>query len=216
MKSLEVASLPMLNRQSSLEQISAELDTLDKHTLDHTPWPRFSYKPRVQFALGYHHNCIFLKFYVAEEAIQAKFRNTNDPVYKDSCVEFFIAFNGEASYYNVEFNCLGTCLLGFGDARENRRLLPEESIRKIKYAGTLQKTTLPSNGQVTFWELTVLIPAEVFTQHCLTTFRGVNARANFYKCGDDLPRPHYLAWSPISTSEPNFHLPEYFGSLQFV
>lgn len=215
MKKLEVPCLPGLNRHSAWEQINTVLDTLEKNNLDHTPWPQYNYKPRVRFALAYHHDCIFLKFYVTELAVRAKFRHINDPVYKDSCVEFFILFNNEAAYYNLEFNCLGTCRLGFGAERTNRRFLPEECIRKIKYLASLQQTTLPHDDRVTSWELTVLIPAEVFMQHGITTFQGINTRGNFYKCGDELPQPHYLAWNTIYAPEPDFHLPEYFGSLHF-
>ncbi|QNF32863.1 hypothetical protein HUW51_09000 [Adhaeribacter swui] len=216
MKKLEVPYLPLLNRQSPLEEVAPELDNLEKNLLDNTPWAKYSYKPQVQFVLGYNHDCIFLKFYVDEEAVRAKFRNINDPVYKDSCVEFFISFNGEENYYNLEFNCLGTCRLGFGASRENRQLLPEEFIRKIKHSVILQKTALPNGERVTSWELTLLIPAEVFTQHAITTFQGINARGNFYKCGDELPRPHFVTWNNIYAPEPNFHLPEYFGGVQFV
>jgi len=30
-----------------------------------------------------------------------------------------------------------------------------------------------------------------------------------------LDEPHYLAWSNIIAPEPNFHLPQYFGTLYF-
>ncbi|MBC7416687.1 MAG: hypothetical protein H7325_00845, partial [Pedobacter sp.] len=36
------------------------------------------------------------------------------------------------------------------------------------------------------------------------------------KCGDDLPKPHYLSWNPITNvAEPNFHLPEFFANAIF-
>ncbi|MDQ3291092.1 MAG: carbohydrate-binding family 9-like protein [Bacteroidota bacterium] len=216
MNKLEVPFLPLLDKNSSIEEVSAELDSLEKNIIDNIPWPVYSYKPSVKFALGYSNECLFIKFYVAEEAIRAKFRNINDPVYKDSCVEFFISFNEEEKYYNLEFNCLGTCRLGFGEGRENRTLVPEALIRKIRHSVSLQKTALPNGNQVTSWELTLIIPAEVFPYHEILSFKGIRARGNFYKCGDELPRPHYLTWNNINAAEPNFHLPEYFGEVQFV
>jgi hypothetical protein len=39
--------------------------------------------------------------------------------------------------------------------------------------------------------------------------------ANFYKCGDELPTPHFLSWNPIEWKEPSFHRPEQFGKLIF-
>lgn len=164
--------------------------------------------------MAYNRDCLFLKYDVKENAVLARYRNTNDPVYKDNCVEFFIAFNGEKQYYNLEFNSLGTCLAGFGQSREDRQLLSESTISKIKHAGNLQEVA-PDSQQVS-WQLTLAIPAAVFSKHTITDFEGAQVRANLYKCGDDLPEPHYLAWSPIQHPQPNFHLPEFFGEMKFI
>ena len=45
---------------------------------------------------------------------------------------------------------------------------------------------------------------------------GHRAAANFYKCGDETPVPHYGAWSPVGTAAPDFHRPEFFGELVFA
>jgi hypothetical protein len=44
---------------------------------------------------------------------------------------------------------------------------------------------------------------------------GHVARANFYKCGDETETPHFGAWSPVQTPQPDFHRPEFFGRLVF-
>ncbi len=44
---------------------------------------------------------------------------------------------------------------------------------------------------------------------------GHRAAANFYKCGDETAVPHYGAWSPIDTPQPDFHRPEFFGEVVF-
>ena len=36
---------------------------------------------------------------------------------------------------------------------------------------------------------------------------------NFYKCGDETPHPHYLAWSALSSDHPDFHRRQDFGQL---
>jgi hypothetical protein len=38
--------------------------------------------------------------------------------------------------------------------------------------------------------------------------------ANFYKCGDETPEPHFLSWNPIDLPKPNFHVPQFFGQLE--
>ena len=33
---------------------------------------------------------------------------------------------------------------------------------------------------------------------------GMSIRANFYKCGDELQKPHFLSWNPIKIEKPDF------------
>ncbi|MGV3587313.1 MAG: carbohydrate-binding family 9-like protein [Adhaeribacter sp.] len=215
LKQLHVPYLAQLDRDMPIEDISAALDEQAKLNIDKAPWPAYNYVPSVKFSLAHSLNCVFIKFYVSENAVRARYRQTNDPVFKDSCVEFFIAFNDEEEYYNFEFNCMGTCLGGFGNGKENRTLLPEHVIGKINRWAVMQKTA--ANGHLlTNWQLTLVIPVEVFCVHDLTSFQGVPGKVNFYKCGDDLPQPHFLAWNNILAEEPNFHLPEFFGEVQFA
>lgn len=44
---------------------------------------------------------------------------------------------------------------------------------------------------------------------------GQTIKANFYKCGDELQTPHFLSWNPINIEKPDFHRPDFFGSLEF-
>jgi hypothetical protein len=44
---------------------------------------------------------------------------------------------------------------------------------------------------------------------------GVKWRANLYKCADATSHPHWLTWSKVDYNRPNFHLPDYFGELEF-
>ena len=41
----------------------------------------------------------------------------------------------------------------------------------------------------------------------------MRAKANFYKCGDKLPVPHFLSWKPINVPAPDFHLPCFLETL---
>ena len=143
----------------------------------------------------------------------ARYRNTNDPVYKDSCVEFFIALADDDAYSNIEANRLGTCLVGYGSGRENRKLLATEAIAGIEPLAHLKVANHGQTGKA--WELTLRIPASVFTEHSLNDLGGIRARGNFYKCGDDLPEPHFLTWQPIVAPAPDFHRPEQFGQIAF-
>jgi Carbohydrate-binding family 9 len=212
-KSMVVPYLAHVDENSSLESISLWLDSLIRNPVEMLSWPVYSYKPAVTFSIGYSRKAILIKFYVEELFVRATYYKANDPVYRDSCVEFFIAFE-EGGYYNLEFNCIGTCLIGYGASREDRIFISEESISKIKYKTVLEVMNDPADKFIK-WELTLKIPASVFSKHEIKDFKGRTCRGNFYKCGDDLPQPHFLSWSPINAPEPDFHRPEYFGDLIF-
>ena len=212
MKQLIVSFNDNISYTQAIGEIAALLDKLEKHSLEFVPWPDYPYKPRVQFSIAHSTDCIFLKYFVDEKFIRAAAGHINGPVWEDACVEFFVSFD-EKGYYNLEFNCIGTAVAGFGKEKKgrNRVRLSEEIIRKIKYGSLISNR---EDGTI-HWELTVAIPLEVFVHHDLSPLKGREARANFYKCGDALPDPHFIAWSNIEAPKPNFHLPQFFGTIVF-
>jgi hypothetical protein len=213
MKLLKVPFFYNLNKHSSIENVSALLDDTNRELIAVRPWPSFDYKPRVEFSVGYATDCFLLKFYVGEQHLQAVYNNINDPVHKDSCVEIFVAFDNDENYYNLEFNSVGTCFAGYGKHRDGRNNLPVNVIQQIKHQTFVKGNN--ANEGIT-WELTLVIPNEVFCYHKLTSFKDKMCRVNFYKCGDDLPEPHFLTWNEVYSDEPDFHLPQFFGNMQFV
>jgi hypothetical protein len=209
MNQLTVSHLRDINYNDAIETVSLCLNKLEKHELYFTPWPDYPYKPQVQFSIAHSGECIFLKYFVTEKSIRAAAGNINGTVWEDACVEFFVSFD-DRGYYNLEFNCIGTALAGFGKEKGSRVRIEETIIRKMKYSSCISNT-----AENIYWELTVAIPLEVFTHHNLTPLKGKEGKANFYKCGDALPQPHFVAWSNIEAPQPNFHLPQFFGNLLF-
>ena len=67
-----------------------------------------------------------------------------------------------------------------------------------------------------YWHITFVIPVTaLFSDKFASWDEIVNARCNFYKCGDGLSRPHFLSWAPIHTEKPNFHTPQFFQKVDF-
>jgi len=213
MKHLEVSFLENCSCNAAINEVSFFMGSVAHHSMNNTPWPGHNYQPEVNFSMAYGADCIFLKYYVSEKFIRAANGATNSAVYEDSCVEFFISFDNDKRYYNFEFNCIGTALIGFGEKKADRTILPEALVGQIKYQAVISNQ---GAGEYIHWELTVDIPFSVFCYHQLKEVKGKNCRVNFYKCGDLLPTPHFISWSPIESPEPNFHLPEFFGTLAFV
>ena len=191
--------------------LSEVLSSYKPSKLLFAPWKKNEEMPEVLFFIAYGDDALFLKFVVKEKYFRAKYTKTNDLVYNDSCVEFFIGFD-ETTYYNFEFNALGTAYAAYGLA-DKRELLPESLINNIKI--DTGNKTVKDDALHFHWELTLTIPFTLFYKHSMVSLKGVDCRANFYKCGDELPEPHFLCWNNVVADQPKFHVPEYFGKLIF-
>lgn len=216
MKYIEIPFARTIARDTELTAVSSFLDTLRFADIEKQSWPEFPYKPEIRFAMAHSGDCIFIKFIVVEKFVRAECRNNNDPVSNDSCVEFFISLEGAHAYYNFEFNCIGTCKAAFGTKdRKNRDYLPGDVIDQIARQSLIRTGGRYHDGVVR-WDLTVSIPLQVFCYNRISSLQGLEARANFYKCGDKLPDPHFIVWNEVKAPEPDFHLPEFFGKLHFL
>lgn len=144
-----------------------------------------------------------------ESAPIARYKNYNDPVYTDSCLEFFADWANAGKYVNMEMNSLGTLLSCCGPDRHDRT-----PVRDL-LGGRIFKVTPSREGD--FWCVTGEIPVAAICEiyGCgPEIFRpGYSFRANFYKCGDKTETVHYGSWNPIGTEKPDFHRPEFFGKL---
>jgi len=219
-KSLEIPYIRPTG--DDLNALSEILDELPAGKVDTVNWKEYPYKPDVSFKMGYSDNALYLKFLVHEKAVRAVNTEPNSPVWEDSCCEFFCDFDGKG-YYNLETNCIGTQLLGYGETKKDReeaarsRTRADASvINKIRKLSTLGNEPFDVKTSDFTYEIVMEIPAEAFYRHTLNFEKGMVFRANFYKCGDKTPDMHFLSWNPIEVDSPNFHLPEFFGEIRLV
>jgi hypothetical protein len=142
-----------------------------------------------------------------------------DPVYEDSCVEFFFSPDLSAGYLNFEFNAGGALLAGFvTDHRRTEKglkgftpLSPEDA-GKVGVRSSLPGAVFPEVKEPLLWTLAFHIPFEIVEKYSGKSATGDNCwRGNFYKCADKTSHPHWASWTPLP--EKNFHLPECFGEL---
>lgn len=166
----------------------------------------------VKFGIAYDDNNLYLKYTVNELHPKAICTTTNGKVWEDSCVEFFIAFDN-SGYYNLEFNCIGTRLVGYGTSNKDRGWLDKELVERINTNPSIRRQPIDIEDTATAWELEVIIPKEVFGNKLSYFEVGKSFKVNFYKCGDNQKQVHFLSWSPINNETPNFHLPKYFGEM---
>lgn len=176
---------------------------------------RFPYSPLVKSTLWHNGGNLFLSFEVEEEYIAALAEKDNDNVYKDSCVEFFIAFD-DVGYYNIEANCTGKILLSHRKGRKiDVNYASPEILTGIRRESSLGSKPFECRKTDNKWRLNLTIPVSTFFHHDFKSYNGLNARCNIYKCGDNLPKPHFLSWKPILTENPDFHRPEFFEIINF-
>lgn len=179
-------------------------------------WDSFSYLPLVEFRIARHENNLWIKFYVSEENILAQFTKPNSSTHKDSCVEFFVEPVQNGNYYNFEFNCIGTTHLAYGPDRHDRKFVDPKIIQeKIQIKSSLGDQPFEERGGGHNWEMTIIIPADVFVFSNTIELSDLTAKANFYKCGDATSKKHYVSWNPVGTERPDFHRAEFFGTLVF-
>lgn len=181
--------------------------------IDVVNWKEFSHLPQTTFFVGYSSTSICIHYKVRGEGLRALFANDHEPVWQDSCVEFFCKRIDQEGYYNFEFNCIGTCLSAVHKTREDRTSRPAEEMKQILRHSSLEKKTFEEKQGMAEWSLTVGIPFE------LIGLDGKNLPekilANFYKCGDGTQNVHYVSWAPIVVKQPDFHRPDFFGEIYF-
>ncbi|HNW57701.1 MAG TPA: carbohydrate-binding family 9-like protein [Bacteroidales bacterium] len=217
MKVAEIKKLKLEAAVPDLRDVSAKLDEQKERLLiDTINWKDFNYKPEVALSIAYSDREIFLKYYVKENYFKAEKIESNQMVCEDSCVEFFVSPEEDGIYYNLEFNGIGTCLMGSGTARENSTRVNPSVISKIRRLSSVGSEPVKEREGSFEWTITIAIPFEVFFHHNIKEIKGKTFRANFYKCGDMLKVPHYVTWNPVGTENPDYHQPVFFGLLRFI
>jgi len=177
--------------------------------IDKINWENFPHMPDVKLCLAYCDQRLWLHYIVKDDFVRAACREDQEPVWQDSCVEFFVK-QGDI-YRNFEFNSLGVCLSASGLDRNSRERLDKESMEQILRFPSLTIESLPPESVPSNWSLTVAIPLGLIGLN-----PGSQFKANFYKCGDETKVPHYISWSAIATPAPDFHQPAFFAQVELA
>lgn len=184
-----------------------------RESIDVINWEEYPYKPIVAFDIARSNTSLYIRYFVRGNSIKALYDEDGSPVYKDSCVEFFMKRVGDHNYYNFEFNCIGTCDASHRQSREIKESLNSHEYASIRrYSSTERKSFTEKTG-LHAWELVVAIPFRLMGLDPDNLPEKIVG--NFYKCADDTEFPHFVSWSPIDLAEPNFHCPEFFGEIYF-
>jgi hypothetical protein len=203
----------LISRVADRDDFERKLHDLGKAAIDLFPWGRFD-APASYGILAYDERNIhvFLRSY--EKVIRAGQHEQNGAIYTDSCLEFFFMPDVlDGRYFNFECNPCGVFFLSVGKERADRMLIAEEN---ASYFGMkAMRSPLEHNGES--WSVSYSIPYAFMHKYISSVESGTlkSMKGNFYKCGNSLPKPHWGCWNSIETAKPDFHRPEFFGSLLF-
>ena len=177
--------------------------------------------PKTCAKVMYDDQALYVIFRVEDRYVRAVAKQHDDTVCRDSCAEFFFVPGKDLTkgYFNLEMNCGGTMLFHFQlEPRKDSVALASEDLKKIQLAHTMPKNVEPEVAAPTTWVVEYRLPLDILSKYSKDLRKpapGVTWRANFYKCADATSHPHWLTWSKVEKPNPDFHLPEFFGTLRF-
>lgn len=176
--------------------------------------------PDTRVKLAYDARAVYVMFRVQDRFVKAVAQTDQEPVYQDSCVEFFFTPGPDTNqgYFNLEMNCSGTILFHFQTLpRQNPVEIPVPDCARILRDASLPRVVTPEIQDPTLWFISARIPFDLLTSYAKVTHPapGRTWRANFYKCADNSSHPHWLTWAPVDLPAPDFHYPKTFGTLCF-
>lgn len=207
MKQIEARYL--VNAPVSAAEIPAlfKAGSVEYHAVDTLNWPEaFPYLPKVSFAIAHCPSGTLIHYRVSEQSVRAEVSEDFGHVWEDSCVEFFSSPAGDGLYYNIECTCVGKLWIAVGRGREEREFAPSDIMAGVKRWTSLGSEAFGLKDSPTEWEAALIIPLTTYFKHDVRSLSGTAVAANFYKCGDKLPVPHFATWNPITTPLSLIHI----------
>ena len=210
MKSINI---PKIIPADNIEEI---FTSLPEHAIDCCNWPNeYPYSPKATFKMFHDVKNIYIKFNVTENDIKATVTEDQGRTWTDPCVEFFVSPEGNLDYYNFECTCTGKLLLAWHPADAPKESANKEVLDSVKRTPSLGTEPFALRNGEHSWSVIEVIPATALFRSNVEKLDGKEMTGNFYKCGDELPTPHFLSWKAIDWASPSFHRPEQFGKLLF-
>ncbi len=212
-KSLSIPCIEELDCMSPEDIIKTLDDRGARRTIDIVNWPgQYPYRPLTAFAIAHSGTAIYIDFFVRCNYLRAVNYRNNSSVHQDSCVEFFVQPDpADPHYYNFEFNCIGTPDVAKRLSRDSFERFTDEQLARITRVASCGNKPFEEVQGMFNWNLLVIIPLDLIG--ISSDSFPVTMRGNFYKCADMTTVPHFLSWSPVCTENPDFHRPEFFGTL---
>ena len=161
---------------------------------------------------------LYVAFQCEDNDVLATRVERDSDVYRDDCVEIFASprYDSPESYFNLEINARGTVLDNYRpngiSHKQHSRWNPDEVRIATNVNGTINDPTDEDKG----WSVEVAIPFRLFKtavkEH--QPRMGDRWRLNLHRLEENMRLKSQ--WSPGDRNKSSFHMPEYFGSIEFV
>jgi hypothetical protein len=206
MKTIKSIYLPELTGLSLSKVDTALANIPATGMIDQINWPdQYPTAPQTTFTIAHTNDMLYVRYEVKGEVPLSTKTNDLELVNEDACVEIFIGDEDNTHYWNFEFNPAGVC---------NASHRKERKVDVVRLNAE-QLASIQRYGQqlcAAHWTLLIGIPLSLID---LDLTKEQSRRANLYKCGDKTAMKHYASWNPIEAEAPAFHLPTFFGEIQF-
>ncbi len=170
---------------------------------------------------GYYFNTYFKMCFRKNDGVYVRMRtdetepvaihtNRDEPVWQDSCMEFFVcALEGRDEYINFEINSVGAYLTEYGKGKTDRVYLKTLTDKEPSVS-----TQVNPDG----WGLELYIPCSLISEAYSAQFNAgaCEIKGNFYKCGDETGHRHYDSYTKMTTLPPGFHNPHCFADIKII
>lgn len=179
-----------------------------------------SFKPVAYAKMRYDDEFLYLIFRVEDRYVRIQTKELNGPVSGDACVEFFFSPDSKfpERYFNLEINAAGVPLMGYHiNGHKEYTLLKPDELKTLKIAHSLPDTLNHEIAEPVTWTVECRIPIILLKKYSniAAPEKGVRWKANFYKTSGKSSNPHWITWAPVIHPKPNFHLPLFFGTIEF-
>lgn len=171
--------------------------------IDKINWAEFGRDIKTTGKLLYNDYGIYVLMETDEAPLLARYTKQNELVCKDSCMELFLKPSEDDSrYLNFEFNPFGTMYFAIRNPNKET-VFPANTKEYFKVCSYVNDKS---------WVLQFFIPFE-FINEVFGNYSKV-MYGNFYKCGNETIKKHFITYFPINIDAPDFHRPDFFG--QFI
>ena len=170
----------------------------------------YSYSGKLPYMqISYDDEGFFVKFTVFEKNPLREQTKHFSMVHLDSCVEFFVNFTPQNTdrYINFEANANGVMNAAFRTNRYEKTNLKIDEIESLNIVPKIYSD---------FWTLEYKISFDFIKKYYpeFDISKKEAIRCNIYKCCENSVPQHFLMYFNIPLPDADFHLPEYFGTLE--